>query len=389
MIIFDKRFFMNTVLNILIAPDSFKGSINAARISQILSQGLLKCNFPVVIESIPLADGGEGSLDAICHCTNLIRVEQSVSDPLSRKTDACYLIDHQNRKAYIELAQASGLGLMNSGNDIIRASTYGTGQLIKHAIDSGSSEIVLFLGGSASCDAGLGIARALGIRFFNSKGDLLVPFAGNLVEISDFDVSRSLLNANRIELLLAVDVNNPFYGPKGASYVYSPQKGATQEQVEQLDTGLQNLAQVIKHKTGIDLQSVPGSGAAGGAAGGLHAFFGAKIIRGSDFIFELLHLEEKIRKADLIITGEGKIDSQTLNQKLIHGISKLCSNNKKTLWAVCGYFDGDEELIKTLGIEKIFSMAGNEEEIEDSILNPEKHLNCMINDIVQEMAQFF
>jgi glycerate 2-kinase len=389
MIIFDKYFFMNTVFNILIAPDSFKGSISAADISQILSQGLLKSNFPLGIESIPLADGGEGSMDAIRHCTNLIRVEQSVSDPLSRKTDACYLMDHQNRKAYIELAQASGLGLMSSGNDIIRASTYGTGQLIKHAIESGSAEIVLFLGGSASCDAGLGIARALGIRFFNSKGDLLVPFAGNMVEISDFDVSGSLLNANRFELLLAVDVNNPFYGPKGASYVYSPQKGATPEQVEQLDTGLQNLALVIKRKTGIDLQSVPGSGAAGGAAGGLHAFFGAMIISGTDFIFEILHLEEKIRKADLIITGEGKIDSQTLNQKLIHGISKLCRNNKKKLWVVCGFFDGDEELIRTLGIEKIFSMAGYKEEIEDSILNPEKHLNCMIDDIVQELAQFF
>jgi glycerate 2-kinase len=372
---------MSNKLKILIAPDSFKGSFSATKIADILFKNLSFSDLPLILIQLPLADGGEGSLEAIMHSKKFQVVKMKVLNPLLKEIDAIYLVDKHNNTAYIESAKASGLGLINGKNDIMHAITYGTGQMIRHAIENGNLKIILFLGGSATCDAGLGIADALGIKFYNLKRQKIVPSPEKMYEISDFDSTASILKGKNIEILIAVDVNNPFFGENGASYVYSPQKGANQEQVKLLDDGLQNLAQIIKNKTAIDLQNVPGSGAAGGTAGGLQAFLGAKIIKGTEFIFNLIGLEEKIKQADLVISGEGKIDSQSMNNKLLYGISRLTAKYNKKLWGICGYFDGDNKLKKNLYLDRIFKLAGSREDIDDSILNVEKKLESICKEI--------
>ena len=375
--------------NVLIAPDSFKGSISAVEISKLIHNRLLDSNLPVLPVSVPLADGGEGSLGAIMQVKEFQPVKVNVSNPQSFPVEARYLVDRQNNTAYIELAQASGLALIKGKKDVMHATTFGTGQLIKHAVASGISKIVLFLGGSATCDAGLGIAYALGIQFYDSGKNKIFPSAENLSLIASIDDSLSYLKSKNIEILLAVDVNNPFYGPNGASYVYSPQKGANLEQVKMLDKGLKNFAGFVKLYRGIDLQNVEGSGAAGGTAGGLYAIFGAKIIRGTEFLFDLTGLEEEVRKTDLIISGEGKIDSQSLNNKLLYGISEYCVKYRKRFWVICGYFDGDEGLKSKLNIEKVFSLADSKAEIKESINKVIQKLNektdLIINDLKQEL----
>jgi glycerate 2-kinase len=372
---------MKDEFKILIAPDSFKGSLSASKIADILFKRLSVSDLPLILIRLPLADGGEGSLEAIMDSQEFKEIKIKVLNPQLKKINAIYLVDKHNNTAYIELAQASGLGLINGKNNIMHASTYGTGQMIKHAIENGNSKIVLFLGGSATCDAGLGIADALGMKFYNLERRKIVPSPEKMYEISDFDSTASILNAKKVEILMAVDVNNPFFGENGASYVYSPQKGANKEQVKLLDGGLQNLAQIIKNKTAIDLQNVPGSGAAGGTAGGMLAFFDAKIIKGTEFIFNLIGLEEKIRQADLVISGEGKIDSQSMNNKLLYGISRLTAKYNKKLWGICGYFDGDDKLKKNLYLDRIFKLAGSREDIADSIVNVEKKLESICEEI--------
>jgi glycerate kinase len=374
-------------INLLIAPDSFKGSISAVDISRILSNKLRESKLPVQHISVPLADGGEGSLDAINQVLNLMPIEINVKSPQFLDIDAMYLIDKQNNTAYIELAQASGLGLIKGKNDIMHSSTFGTGQLIKDAIEKGITKMVLFLGGSATCDAGLGIVDALGIKFRNFSGDKIIPSALKIAEIESFNISGSILNGRDLEMLLAVDVNNPFYGINGASYVYSPQKGANKEQVEFLDKGLRNIANVIERQKGINLQMVPGSGAAGGTAGGLHALLGAKIIAGIDLVFNITGLEEKVKQADLVISGEGKIDYQSLNNKLLSGISRLCKKYDKKFWAICGYFDGDEKLKQELFINKVYSLAQSVEEINDSVMRASEKLSEISDRIVFELEK--
>jgi glycerate 2-kinase len=381
-------FHMPKLFQILIAPDSFKGSLSAEKIAGIMYQEFKRSKLPVQIYSMPLADGGEGSLEAI-QCTRKFQsVKCLVLNPHLKETEAFYLSDSQDKTAYIELAQASGLGLIHGRNDIMRASTYGTGELIKKAIENGATKIVLFLGGSASCDAGLGIADALGVKFYNSSKVQINVSVENMDQISGFDISSSLLKDGRIELLLAVDVNNPFFGSNGASYIYSPQKGANPQQVKLLDDRLRHLAYVIQAQTGIDLQEVPGSGAAGGAAGGLHAFFAAKIIKGTEFIFRLIGLEEQIKQADLIISGEGKIDKQSLNHKLLFGLSRLTSKYKKRLWAVCGYFDGDQQLKNDLFIDRIFPLARSKDEVQGSIEHVRERIEEKCKEIIESVYPF-
>jgi glycerate 2-kinase len=361
-------------LKILIAPDSFKGSITAVKLTQILESVLLS-NFPeLIIESVPLADGGEGSLAAIESTRTFLKVRTKVLNAQHIEIACTYLIDTKEKTAFIELAGASGLMQVKGKNNIMQATTYGTGQLIRHAIENGAKKIVLFLGGSATCDAGIGIAKALGVSFYTEGFFEFDPQPVTIQQIMSIGTSCSLPIIRETKMILAVDVNNPFSGPTGASYVYAPQKGADEEQVRLLDSSLRHLAQVIGIKTGIDLNDTIGAGAAGGVAGTLHALFGAKIVSGSEFIFNQNQIEEKVKQADLIISGEGKIDSQSLNNKLLFALSRLTFKYKKKLWAVCGYFDGDERIRDNLFIEKVYCLARTHQQIGQAIKNVEVKL---------------
>ena len=279
-------------MNILIAPDSFKGSLSANRFIDVFSNKLRELKFPAKIMSSPLADGGEGSLEVIIQNSGLEKKSLKVYGPHNKEIKAWYLYEKKRKTAYIEMAKASGLMLADD-NDVMHASSFGTGQLMKHAIENGSKKIILFVGGSATNDAGTGIANALGVRFQDVTGKTLRPIGKNLVNIHSIDDSKSLFRKYSIGIIIAADVNNPFYGTNGAAYIYSPQKGATENQVVDLDKGLQNIAAIFNTKYYIDVQKIKGSGAAGGIGGGMLALFNAKISSGSDLIFKLTGIEKK------------------------------------------------------------------------------------------------
>lgn len=376
---------MKKTLNILIAPDSFKGSISAIKLSEILTKEIVESGLPVNVIPVPLADGGEGSLEAISKAQDYEVVENEVYDPLFRKVKANYLYNSKTDIAFIELAQSSGFSLVKDKPDIMNSSTYGTGQLIKHAIKKGARKIVLFIGGSATNDAGLGILEACGFIFLDEDGRKIQPLPKNFKRIYNIDRSCSLFFEYQPILLIAADVNNPFYGLNGAAHVYARQKGANDNEICELNMGLRYIAELIRQETSVDLQEIKGAGAAGGVGGGLVALADGHIISGSDAIFTLLHLKSKIKDADIIISGEGKIDSQSLNDKLLCKLSKLANENNKKVWALCGHFNADENLLGKMNIEKVFSLAKSKKDIENSIVDPEKYLKEVTKEILAEL----
>lgn len=373
-------------MNILIAPDSFKGSLSANQFIDIFRRKFSALNLPHGIIASPLADGGEGSLEVISMNPDFEKRDIVVLDPFFNEVQTCYLYDKKTGTAYIEMAKASGLVLVDKPK-VMDSSSIGTGQLIKHALLGGAKKIVLFVGGSATNDAAIGIASALGLRFLDKHGEDLKPIGKNLVDVRIIDDTESLLKKHPAKLLVAADVNNPFYGKNGAAHVYAPQKGATIGDVELLDKGLQNMAGIFIKDFNIDVQKINGSGAAGGIAGGMIALFHARIVSGAALIFELNNIEEKIKQADLVITGEGKIDKQTLNDKLIFKLSQLATRHNKKVWAVCGYYDGDSGLRKLLGIEKIFSLAKSKNEIKQAIKQAENRLSKIVEDISEKIKK--
>ncbi len=369
-------------MNILIAPDSFKGSLTALEICNLFLSEIKG----LAIDALALADGGEGSLQAISAVGDFNKIRLKVSAPLFTNIEASYLFDKNTQTAYIELAAASGLTLLDKP-DVMNASTYGTGQLIADALQRGAKNIILFAGGSATNDAGTGIAAALGICFYDRQGELVPPVAKNLTRILKIDRSRSLIEKYGAKLSVAVDVDNPFYGKNGAAYTYAAQKGASNSQILFLDTALKHIAGIFYWKYQIDVQQIKGSGAAGGLAGGLAAMLNADIVPASDLIFQLTRLEEKIKNADIVVSGEGKIDKQTLNGKLLAKVSALVQKHNKKLWAICGYFDGNNELKQKLNIDKVFALAKNKEEIPEALSAAKEKMKNTINEIIIEFMK--
>lgn len=324
-------------MRILIAPDSFKDSLSAQKVAESLANGI-KNTFPnAEITLLPLADGGEGTLEAIKG--NLEFVKCMASDPLFRKIESKYLWDEKTKTAFVEMAQISGLELVTeSERNPLKTTTLGTGELIAHAIKRKAKKVILFVGGSATNDGGIGMAAALGYIFLDKKGNTLNPNGEGLIEIHTIEY-QSIFDLSKTEFIVATDVTNPFFGENGAAHIYAKQKGANQEQIEILDKGLQNLNSVLKKTNNFDLQTVAGSGAAGGLAGGAFAFLEAEVVSAAEEIFKICDLQTKIEQSDVIISGEGRIDSQTWNGKLI---SKLLENaNQKKVILVGGTVETD------------------------------------------------
>lgn len=316
-------------MKIVIAIDSFKGCLSSAELADIIAQAAMDISQSVEIVKMPVADGGEGWVNALTSALGGVKVSCRVNGPLREPVDAVYGWIEQNKRAIIEMASASGLSLVSpQKRNIMAATTVGTGELIADALSRGCRHILLGLGGSATNDAGIGMLQALGFRFFDAAGNRIGDGGATLNNISYIDTSgvNPLLSGCRIDV--ATDVRNPFYGADGAAYVFAPQKGATEEQVKVLDDGLRHLAELIKTLFGIDLQTCEGSGAAGGMGGCCKAFFGASLLSGIALVKEILHFDDIARSSDLIITGEGRIDSQTVGGKLLSGImdtAKKCN----------------------------------------------------------------
>ena len=287
-------------MKILIATDKFKDSLSAKEACEGLQRGILRTFPSAEIETLPLADGGEGTLETLQSVWGGNFIECEVHDPLSRKIRANYLWIKEKQTAIIEMARASGIELLkqNERNCLI-TNTYGTGQLIKDALEKGAKEIILTVGGSATNDAGIGMASALGYEFLDKNDKILEPIGKNLTEIHKINSQNINPNLSKTKFIVATDVSNPFYGKEGAAYVFSPQKGADNQAVKVLDLGLQNINNLTKKDFNIDLQNIAGSGAGGGIGGGAVVFLKAEIKSAAQWILEINDVESKLKNVDL------------------------------------------------------------------------------------------
>lgn len=307
---------------IIVAPDSFKGSLTAAQVAEACRLGILD-EFPAAkVVCLPLADGGEGTVDALSASAGMMKVKCRVSDPLMRPVEAWYAISSDGRSAVMEMAAASGLTLLSeSERDPLQTSTYGTGEMILDALRRGCRRFFIGIGGSATNDGGMGMLRALGYRFADASGNPLEGRGSDLSRVVCIDVSGADPRLRESSFTVACDVDNPLFGPNGAAFVFAPQKGADEETVMQLDRGLRDFASVIMRDMGVDVSLMPGAGAAGGLGAAFCAFLGADLRKGIEMVLEAVGFDRAIAGASLIFTGEGSVDAQSLMGKVVSGVS--------------------------------------------------------------------
>ncbi len=358
---------------IVVAPDKFKGSLTGIQFCDAVERGIKKVIDAVEIIKLPLADGGDGTVEALQYYTGGEYLRVLVNDPLMRKIEASYLYSASEKMAFIEMAEASGIRLLKTDElDPLRTSTFGTGELIIDAIERGVQQIILGIGGSSTNDAGMGMARALGFRFFDKNKTELLGRGEDLNKLEFIDTSEVDLKIKSVRFKVACDVDNPLYGLNGAAYIYSPQKGASPEIVKELDLGLQSFNNVVKDQFGKDLQSIPGAGAAGGLGAGSILFLNAELNSGTSLVKEVAGFDEKIIDADWIITGEGKFDEQTFSGKVIKGV--LESRTNQRLAVFCGVSELDRSQLEEYKIDYISEMMEQAKNPEDSIKNSGRYL---------------
>jgi glycerate kinase len=335
------------MMKILIAPDSFKDCLRAREVAEALSCGIRKVLPQAKIRMVPMADGGEGTVESVIDATGGHLIKLQVNDPLMRRISSFYGISGDGNTAVIEMAAASGLELLKPGerNPWI-TSTFGTGELILHAIQAGCRKILLGIGGSATNDGGMGMAEALGIRFLDANGDSVHQGGGAVGEVRQIVMAGLDPRIADTEIMVACDVTNPLTGSHGASFVYGPQKGADEEMVESLDKNLSHLARLLAEQMDKEVDIIPGAGAAGGLGGGLMAFLGARLVRGFDMVAETVSLEESVQWADLVITGEGKMDSQTRFGKTPMGVALMAKKQGLPVIGVAGTLEDADELYR-------------------------------------------
>jgi len=339
-------------VKIVIAPDSFKGSLTSIEAARAIEDGFRSVFPRSKCVCVPLADGGEGTVDAVLSATEGEKLRVKVNGPLGKPVEACFAL--LGETAVIEMAQAAGLSLVPAAErNPLRTSTFGVGQLVREAIHRGAKDIIIGIGGSATVDGGTGLAEALGVKFYGKTGLLTGMCGGKLPEIQTLDNSALDSLVRGINFKVACDVTNPLLGPTGAAKVYGPQKGATPEMVELLETGLGKLAQVIKSNLGIDVADTPGAGAAGGLGAGLMAFLGAEMVPGIELIMETVKLAEKLSGADLAISGEGRLDRQTAAGKVLKGVGGLCRKLNVPCVAIVGGLEPDFNLESLPGVKAI------------------------------------
>lgn len=359
---------------IVIAVDSFKGSASSIQAENWLEAGIRKVLPDSRISKIPVADGGEGTVAALTTALNGRLVEEKVEGPLGEEISATFGM-LEDTTAVIEMAEASGITLIQQdGEDVLHASTYGVGQLMLAAVREGAKVIYLGLGGSATNDGGAGMAQALGISFKDSAGKEIPRGAIGLKDVVSIDASKKNPALEEVSIKILSDVTNPLTGANGATAVYGPQKGITPESVEEVDSWLKNYGEVIQAELGVSIADQPGAGAAGGLGAGLLAFFHTEMYQGIEHILELLAVEEKIRNASLVITGEGKMDAQSINGKAPIGIARLAKKYGVPVIAVVGSRDNDLAPVYAEGIDLVLSVINRPMTLSEAIGEVEENL---------------
>lgn len=354
----------------MIAPDSFKGSASAKEVAQAIADGLKVALPNAEFDLVPMADGGEGTVEALVAATGGKIVRKKVTGPLGEPIDAFFGILGDGATAVIEMAAAAGLHLVppEKRNPLI-TTTYGVGELIKAALDVGCRKFIVGIGGSATNDGGAGMAQALGAKLLDENGNEIGFGGGELGKLAKIDISGLDERIKESEFLVACDVTNPLTGPNGASAVYGPQKGATPEMVKVLDENLRRYAEIVRRDLGVDVEHVPGAGAAGGLGAGLMAFCQAKLRRGVELVIQAVRLDERIQKADLVITGEGKLDFQTGFGKVPYGVAQVAKRFGKPVIAIAGQLSEGSEKSREWGIDACFAITNRPMTEQESMAN--------------------
>jgi len=371
-------------MKIVIAPDSFKGSLTALQVSDAVEQGFKRIFPNAPIEKVPMADGGEGTVQSLVDATGGQLLTESVTDPLGGRVEANYGILGDGVTAVIEMAAASGLPLvpLDKRNPML-TTTYGTGELIKAALERGCRKFIIGIGGSATTDGGAGVAQALGVKLLDASGKDIAFGGIGLSNLTKIDISTIDERIAETETVVACDVDNPLTGPRGAARVYGPQKGATPEQVELLDKYLGHFADIVKRDLGKDVKETPGAGAAGGLGAGLMAFLNAELKSGIDIVIEASNLRERMKGADLVVTGEGQLDEQTAYGKTPTGVSRVAEEMGIPVLAIAGGIKPGAETSYEEGIDAMMSIAPGPISLEEAI----KRASELVADTAERAAR--
>ena len=368
---------------VVLIPDSFKGTLSSTQICEII-EGRVKEHFPECqVISIPVADGGEGSVDCFLTALGGEKINLTVKNPYFEDMDSFYGIIDNGDTAVIEMAACAGLPLVEDRKDPRKTTTYGVGQLILDAANRGVKKIIVGLGGSSTNDCGCGAAAAIGVKFFNDKGEEFTPTGGTTHEISSIDISARAEVLNGIEIVTMCDIDNPMYGPTGASHVFGPQKGADAEMVLFLDEGIKNVSEVIKKDLSKDLSKIPGSGAAGAMGAGMIAFFDSVLQMGIETVLDTVNFSDVITGADMIFTGEGKIDLQSLRGKVVIGVAKRAKLENVPVFVIAGGADNGIDEAYDLGVTSIFPINRLPEAFETSRYKSVENMTFAVDNILR------
>ena len=368
----------------VVAPDSFKESMTAKEVCDAMEKGIKEADSAAEVIKVPMADGGEGTVDSLVDATNGQRVIVEVTGPLGNKISAYYGILGNGTTAVIEMAKASGLEIVEKKkrNPMI-TTTFGTGELIRHALDHNVKEIIIGLGGSSTNDGGSGMAQALGAKLLDQNNNQISFGGGNLDKLDKIDISDLDSRLQDVKIILASDVTNPLIGKDGASRVFGPQKGATPEMVEKLENNLQHYAKIVKRDLNKEVALVSGAGAAGGLGAGLIAFTTCEMRRGVDLAIEVTKLEEKIRDADYVFTGEGGTDFQTKFGKTPYGVAKLGKKYHKPVISLAGYLGEGIDSLYSEGFTAIFGIIPGACDLSTALKNGPSNVARTTENIVR------
>lgn len=354
-------------MKFVLAPDKYKGSLTGHEFCNAVESGLKKVFPDAEILKRPLADGGDGTIEVVAHYLNAHSVSLAVTDPLFRKIKTDYLLSDDKKTAFIEMSEASGYKLLDKTEmNCMHTTSLGTGEMILDALEKGAKHIVLGIGGSATNDGGMGMAMALGYEFLDENGTVLEPVGKNLGHVMEIRSEKAHEKLGDVNIQVACDVNNPLYGKNGAAHVYGPQKGASPEEVELLDKGLEHFATVIHSTFGIDVQEIPGAGAAGGMGAGAVVFLDAKLVSGVDLVMQLANFDEALDDTDWIITGEGQLDGQTLSGKTIAGVIQAAQKKGVPIAAFCGSTAISIEEMQQMGLDYAVSILNQVGNLDDA-----------------------
>lgn len=368
---------------IVLIPDSFKGTLSSTQICEILSTEIKKQFSDCEIISIPVADGGEGSVDCFLSALGGEKIIAIASGPHLEKMEAYFGYLPESSTAVIEMASCAGLPLVENHKDPLGTTTYGVGELLLEAANHGATKIILGLGGSCTTDGGCGAAAACGVKFYDKTGNSFIPTGGTLSQIEHIDTSGLNPAIKMLDIVAMCDIENPMYGPEGAAYVFGPQKGASENEVKLLDEGLMHLANVIKKNLRADVAAIPGTGAAGAMGAGMIAFFGAQLQMGIETVLDTVHFSEIVKDADLVITGEGKLDGQSLRGKVVIGVAKRAQDAGIPVIALVGGVESDISDAYKKGITAIFPINRLPEDFSISKEKSAENLAATAQDVLR------